>query len=218
MPTPSSQQQIPATVSEATRLTRIENTIEKMIMWGGPSSDARAEWNKPFTIPGESQATREGEKPLKWGCRLFHRPMSQGSVVKYFNIDSPSGTHFFTGAKPPHEWAQQGNMIQGAGCYTEEQHALAALNACNTPPPDFSPAQSPAQQGAEKPERVGKWLPHEMLTAENRASQIDKANQWSMPPGLGRVKTQYGMLKDCLEERDTQWRNYIKSLNTETQA
>lgn len=32
------------------------------LKWGGPSSDARAEWNKPFTIPGEAQAPREGEK------------------------------------------------------------------------------------------------------------------------------------------------------------
>lgn len=143
MPTP----EITATVSEAKRLTMLAEGFERLcfiLRVSNVITDEHREaiytaagFPENLDIPGEAQATREGEKELKWGCKLL--PSKTGISGK--GVYSPSGKFYLYGLSPSHSWAE----CEKDETYThfpDDAAALAALNACNTPPPDWKEPES----------------------------------------------------------------------------
>lgn len=127
----------------------------------------------PLPADVESSPKPEG---LKWDCKMVQSEDGDHDIM------SPTGKYFF--AAGVSEWALCDVFAPGVGSLRKHEHAkaIAALNACTTPPPDWQPHSSATSPSAshDNGEKVGDDKPEagEQRVAVARVDPPDGARPY----------------------------------------
>lgn len=90
---------------------------------------------QPWT-PDSNSPPPTDDKPqvLRWGCKIEQQAAGLG-VLFSWSVLSPTGAwHWIGGPGTINRWCHRSSTQP---CYRDKPEALAALNACATPPPDW---------------------------------------------------------------------------------
>lgn len=97
-----------------------------------------------LSLPGSSPESKDSEA-LKWGCGIVKR------TDGWWDVMSADGKWFYANASGG-SWqaATDDDFDPACGEWRSYSTALAALNACQTPPPDYKPSDpKPSGEGGE---------------------------------------------------------------------
>lgn len=104
----------------------------------------------PFHPPEERKEPLASEEKLRWGCRWVRDERCDPNDSGSWMIVSPSGSYVL--GEFSKTWLIH-HQVLGAHAEADMTKCVAALNACTTPPPDYTaPAPSPLRpaMGQEK--------------------------------------------------------------------